>query len=401
MSANELPITALLISPDRELGVAFLRAAAAERYFQVISDAKSYMSEQVLEMRLRQLKPEAVVLDLKTDIEQACETIRLLLSRSCPVQVIGIHTTQDGPSIVRSLRAGAAEFLWEPFEASAQQTAFDRISRLRTAGAAEENENGRVYAFSSTKPGSGATTVAVQGAFSLQRVSQKKILLIDADLMGGAIGFYLKCKCPASVIDLLRADGFSGGDDWEQFTVNVDGVDILAAPDEPFVDALDAGRLQQILDLARRRYQYVFVDLPTVFHRNALLALSSSDSACLVTTAELPSLHLTRKAVELLDTVGFEKSRYRIVVNRLGKKDGIAPADVEKMFGAAVKAILPNDYFSLHRVVTRGGALSSESELGRSIETAVGRMAGISVEPQRRARKFWDIRSPFAQHGAA
>jgi pilus assembly protein CpaE len=401
MSASDHPISALLIAPDRDLAASFLRAATGEAFFQVVSDAKSYMSEQVLEMRLRQLKPEAVILDLKTDIEQACETIRLLVNRTAPIQVIGIHTAQDGPSIVRSLRAGAAEFLWDPFDASAQKTAFDRISRLRSSGAVEESENGQVYAFSSTKPGSGATTIAVQGAFALRRMSQKKILLIDADLMGGAIGFYLKCKCPASVIDLLQAEEFAGSEEWDSFTVNVDGVDILAAPDEPFVDALDAGRLQQILDFARRRYEYIFLDLPTVFHRNALLALSSSDTVCLVTTAELPSLHLTRKAIELLDTAGFEKGRYRIVVNRLGKRDGIAPADVEKMFGASVKAILPNDYFSLHRVVTRGGALSAESELGRSIESAIGTLAGITVEPKPRARRFWDIKSPFAQHGAA
>jgi pilus assembly protein CpaE len=126
------------------------------------------------------------------------------------------------------------------------------------------------------------------------------------------------------------------------------------------------------------------------------LALSEADSACLVTTAELPSLHLTRKALEMLDVLGFEKSRYSILVNRLSRQEGIAAADVEKMFGASVKAVVPNDYFSLHRVVTRGEPLTQESELGRTIESFAAKVAGITVDHVKKTKSFWSIRPAFS-----
>lgn len=69
---------------------------------------------------------------------------------------------------------------------------------------------------------------------------------------------------------------------------------------------LDPGRLHLVIEMLRKQYDFVVLDLPTIFHRTALLAFSEANSACLVTTAELPSLHLTRKAIEMLDVVGFE-----------------------------------------------------------------------------------------------
>ena len=45
-----------------------------------------------------------------------------------------------------------------------------------------------------------------------------------------------------------------------------------------------------------------------------------------------------------------------------------ASRNMEKLFGCPVHASLPNDYFSLHRVVTLGQPLGAEGELGKAIE---------------------------------
>ncbi len=395
MPSNDTPVIALLMSPNRELAEAFLRTAAPARYFQVVSDLKSYLPEQVLEMRLRQWRPDVVLLDLTTDLDQACDTIRFLLNRTPAVQVIALHTSQDGNAIVRSLRAGAAEFLWMPFEAAAQQAAFERVLRLRAPVIQEEREMGTVIGLASTKPGSGATTLAAQSAFAIQRLTRKRVLLLDLDLMGGAIGFYLKIHHPYSFVDVLERDLPSNGDEWGTMAAHLDGIDILPGPEEPQTAVLDPGRLHLALEALRKHYDFVVLDLPTIFNRTAMLAFSESNVACLVTTAELPSLHLTRKAIEMLEVVGFDKSRYSIVVNRLSKQQGIAAADVEKMFGASVSTVLPNDYFSLHRVVTRGEPLTRDVELGRGVETLAARLAGVRAEAEKK-KGFWGLKPVFS-----
>jgi Flp pilus assembly CpaE family ATPase len=115
------------------------------------------------------------------------------------------------------------------------------------------------------------------------------------------------------------------------------------------------------------------------------MAVSESDRAFLVTTPELPSLHLTRKAIVMLERLGISKDRFHVVVNRVGKRDGITGSDMEKIFNCQVHATLPNDYFSLHRVVTLGQALSGDSELGKAVEGLAGKLAGSGVSEKRRA----------------
>ena len=125
-----------------------------------------------------------MLLDLVSDIEQACETIRVVSSFRPPAQVIGLHHSKDSQAIVRSLRMGASEFLHSPFDASAQKEAAARIRRLRQPEQPAEQEPASVICFSSTKPGSGASTLAAQTAFALRRLTGRRVLLADFDPHG-------------------------------------------------------------------------------------------------------------------------------------------------------------------------------------------------------------------------
>jgi pilus assembly protein CpaE len=106
------------------------------------------------------------------------------------------------------------------------------------------------------------------------------------------------------------------------------------------------------------------------------MAISECERAYLVSTTELPSLHLTRKALNLVDQIGFPKDRFHVLVNRMDRRDDISVTDMEKLFGVPVHASLPNDYFSLHRVVTLGQPLGADGDLGKAIEGLVLRMTG-------------------------
>jgi pilus assembly protein CpaE len=241
---------------------------------------------------------------------------------------------------------------------------------------AAEHETGHVIAVSSSKPGSGASTIATQTAFALQRLTNKRILLADFDLTGGTIGFYLKLSHSYSLVDALQHAEHLDTALWNSLTVNYGGVDILPSPAAPYADVLDATRLRVLIDHARGLYDWVILDLPAIFNRTSLIAVSECERCILVSTPELPSLHLTRKALTLVDQLGFPKDRFHVLVNRVDRRDEIGAANMEKLFGCPIHTSLPNDYFSLHRVVTLGQPLGNEGELGKAIESVAGRLCG-------------------------
>src|SRR6266851_6087419 len=174
---NEPQIAALLIAPNRDLAQQFTAALTDTHAFQILADLKSYPPPQTLEIRARQLKPDVVLLDLSTDLATAVELIRFIVGLTPPVHVLGLHTSNDSQAILQSLRAGATEFLCAPFDPAIQRAAVARLRRLCAPEPVAPAKTGQVIAFSSAKPGSGASTVATQTAFALQRLTGKRILL--------------------------------------------------------------------------------------------------------------------------------------------------------------------------------------------------------------------------------
>jgi pilus assembly protein CpaE len=392
MTARGPVLTALSVIPDRELASQFSQAIERTRAFQILSDFKSYPSQQTLEIRLRQTKPDVILLDLVSDLDVACELIRSVNALNLQTHVVGLHVRNDSDAILRSLRMGASEFLYAPFDPDTQNEAVARLRRLLQPEPADEVKPGTIIAFSSAKPGSGASTLAAQTAFALRRTTSKRVLLADFDLMGGMIGFYLKLSHTKSLLDALQSADQLNDMLWPTFVAAADGVDILPAPETAYAGGVDAARLHAVLEYVRLNYDWVIIDLPVVFQRLSLMTISESDRAFLVSTSELPSLHLARKAVNLLDQLGFPKERFQIMVNRINKRDEIGGADFEKLFNCPVHSRVPNDYFSLHRAVTLGQPVDGHCELGKAIQSLAERLCGPS-SPDKKKPAMADLKA--------
>ncbi|MCW5979365.1 MAG: hypothetical protein KIT09_14915 [Bryobacteraceae bacterium] len=378
-------LTALLIAPNRELADAFLRALRDTRSFQILADLKSYPPRQTMDIRLRQLQPDVVLLDAASDLERACELIAFLAGFRPATQVVGLHTHNDAEAVVRLLRLGATEFLCAPFDPIEQEEAISRIRRLRAPDAADEQRNGRVVLFASAKPGSGASALAAQTAFALRRRSGRRVLLMDLDLTGGSIAFYLKLHHSGSVVDAFERAGQVDAAGWASLVAHCEGLEVLPGPETPEFAVMEPNRLHDILEFSRVIYEWVVVDGPAFPNRTTLLALSESDEAYVVSTAELASLHLTHRTVNLLNQLGFSRDRFRVLINRSSRKDGIGGAEIEKIFNCPIHAMIPNDYFSLHRAISLGGPVSPDNELGQAVDRFATRLVDKAREDKRRA----------------
>ena len=78
-------------------------------------------------------------------------------------------------------------------------------------------------------------------------------------------------------------------------------LDLLAAPDKPEQAAIEGRRIHDLLEYARGAYDIVVLDLPAAYEPVSQVILGESDKIFLVSGAELPSLHLTRKVIGYLE----------------------------------------------------------------------------------------------------
>jgi len=351
-------LAALAILPNRGLAQQFLHALQQSRAFQITAEWTSYPPVSKLELQLRQARPEVILIDVSGNLAQATGLIEAAAGMAPPVPVIALDTANQAGALLECMRAGATEFLYAPFTAELQREAMARISSLFRGEESAEARRGRLVVFSSTKPGSGASTLAAHTAFSLHEVTGQRILLVDFALWSGTMRLLFKLPEAPSLADVLRAVDANtlnaSPDTWAPLVQRKGGVDLLPAPGTPSTENPDPSKLRKVLECARPVYDWVIVDLPTVFDRLSLLMLPESDYGFLVSTPELPSLHLTRKAVSLLSQMGLSLENFHVIVNRASKADEVTLEAMAKLFKAPIYASFPNDYLSLHKALSAG-----------------------------------------------
>ncbi|MGH9660235.1 MAG: hypothetical protein ACRD96_16920, partial [Bryobacteraceae bacterium] len=116
------------------------------RAFHILAEIKAYPATQALDVRLRQLRPDIVLLDLATDLNKACEIIEFIAAFRPPILVVGLHHRNEPDAILRSLRSGSTEFLYSPFDVDMQREAFGRLAKLRQPSAQGPTERGKLVA---------------------------------------------------------------------------------------------------------------------------------------------------------------------------------------------------------------------------------------------------------------
>lgn len=172
--------------------------------------------------------------------------------------------------------------------------------------------------------GSGATSVLTHLAAALASSGDpaNRACLIDLDLQAGNVCSYLGKTPDATVRSLLdagpRLDAeFLRG----ALTDSGRGFSIVAAPQEITpLESVDTDQLLRIINLLRREFAYVLVDLPADWTNWGLSIAASSNDVLLVTDLSIAGLRQAKRRVELFASVGIDHERVKVLVNRVERR---------------------------------------------------------------------------------
>lgn len=145
--------------------------------------------------RVDRVRPDVILLEVTKLREPLEGIVARIRGTSAQPAVFALHTEADSAAILGALRAGAAEYLYPPLDASLK-TALERLGQNRERTVNSRGPNGRAVGFLSVKGGCGATTLACHVAVEIPRVTHSKALLADLDIQSGLVSFLAKTKTP-------------------------------------------------------------------------------------------------------------------------------------------------------------------------------------------------------------
>lgn len=375
--------TALIVDPSSEVQSSMARQLEA-RGFRVAAALDS--PEQMQGMMDAQTQTaDLLVLHLGENGDSVVERIEKLASEQ-NTRVIVTAREAEADLILRTLRAGASEFLVQPVSSEEFGAAVERVVRSMVP---QQQAAGQVYAVYSPKGGLGSTTVAVNLACTLARKHKNdRVAVVDAVMHGGDINVFLDMNPRYTIADLLGKEDRLDTQLLEKvMNQHSTGVWVLAEPGH----ATDASTVSgddmiRLIAQLRRAFDFVVIDCEHQLTSRTLGILESADKILLLTTLSVPAVRQLQRVLDTFAQIGLADAKTYLVVNRHQTSDVLQVRDVEKTFKRPVIWRLPNDYKAADDAITRGrpfAAATPRAKLSQSYE----RLAVTLNSPEKAGKR--------------
>ncbi len=253
-------------------------------------------------------------------------------------------------------------------------------------------ERGTVVLVFGPKGGCGKTMVATNLAVALRDLELGRVCLVDLDLEFGDVAISLRVD-PA--VTISQAVQMSGELDQRAVASVVtryqSNLDVLLAPVSPAeAEFVTADLVGDILANLARMYRFIVIDGTPSFGEVTLRCMDVADEYVLMTSMDVPALKSLKVALETMDTLGYPRSKWRIVLNRADSSVGLTLQDVEEMLGLPISVAIPSSGDVPGSV--NAGVTLMESKPQHAVSKAIRRLAqleayGTDPDSQRRGRR--------------
>lgn len=321
------------------------------------------------------LRPSAAIVTLsEANSEQALKLIEKL-SVECPQTAIISAARNASPDLIlRSMRAGAREFLRLPIIADEFKTVLDRTAEFCAGQKVAPKKKGRLISVFSSKGGCGTSFIATNIAASLNAPT----VLVDLNLQAGDLPLFLGIEPKYSIADLV--ENRARMDDTllaSYVTPHSSKLSLLAAPREAdSADDVEPEHIFEALERLRESYDYVVLDPQHTFDAITLAALDQADDIVLVLTLDIPAIRSAQRALEIFDRLGYPRKKVRVIINRWSKQIDLDLQQVERFLKEKVTGSVSSDYQTAVTSINLGQPLV-QSEPSSKIAVEIKRITAM------------------------
>lgn len=332
---------------------------------------------------LQSAAADLVIVDIpRQSPGSAFRAIEVLRAAAPQTSVVAIGDASLPQVIIGAMRAGACEFLEWPISTEQLLEAFGRIAAVQRKTELP-GHRGRVFTLVNAKGGSGATTLAVNLASTLQSSSGGVVLVDLAPL--GHTALHLNITPSFTIVDAIRNLHRLDQSLLESYLTRCqNGLQLLSGATRPLTDELANANLAHLFDLLVSRFNYVVVDASSRLDRSMRLVCDLSDAVLVAVQTDLASLWSAVRVQEFLNET-VDASRLRLVINRFRKIPGFSEADIESATRMKMIAKIPNQYSEVAAGIDRGVPVTQQnrSEMARAFAEVVERLQELRPEKSK------------------
>jgi pilus assembly protein CpaE len=304
-----------------------------------------------------QTKPDIGVICMDSSPEKAISLIERLRTSNPDCFILALSNDTDGPTILKTIRAGAKEFLTLPINVEELLAALQRIQEARYGSGDSRVRTCKMIAIAGATGGVGCTSIAVNIGCNLAADPSNSVALVDLDLALGDADVFLDSIPDYSLLDvtenvsrldfqLLR----------KSLTKHSSGLYLLPRPVQlQDLAAINPESLRRVIGLLRASFTHVVIDTSKSFTEVDLTAMELVNEIALIVQLDLPCLRNMVRLLMSFQEMENIRDKVKVVVNRMGLESGqISLKKARETIGRDVFHQIPNDYRTMVEMRNNG-----------------------------------------------
>ncbi len=377
-------ITALVVTSDAEKTERLRSSFSSLAGFEVRVEAATF---QDCVAKLRETAADVAVVFLDEQRGGGGTLVLEQLKRTRDnVFAFAISSERSAEVIVKAIRAGADELLSTmPNSEELLKAMVKTAERRRTVGTVNES---RIISVYSPHGGVGVTTLAVNLATGLRKLTGQDVVLVDLDLQGGETPVFLDYKPLYTIVDVCQAinnldHAFMQG----ALFAHSSGIHVLSPPfNLEDSEAITAADVEKIFGTLRTMFPFIVVDTASYLNETTFVALEKADSVYMLTDNMVTSVRAVQRATDTLSRLGLDTALLRIVLSKPGAKSEIGAKDVTDALKTQIAHTLPLDEVTAVSAVNHGTLLEKVNARSPLLEAIMGiaKIEAGGIEQRRR-----------------
>ena len=239
-----------------------------------------------------------------------------------------------------------------------------------------------IVSYLGTKGGTGTTTLAVNGAADIRRLTRKPSIIVDLKSGPGDVSLFLGLRPRHTLLHAIDQLAWMDANAVPKFVVHHEcGLHVLAAGDDFSRPApRDVDGIERLLRCLDTLYDYVIVDAGSPLSACGTLALQASATVMLVANPDVPCLRNLHRLIDCVKLTGVGSDRLKIVLNRASEFGVSSTAQIERVLGLNVDFSVNSDYRAVASALNSGVPVSSlrgPAELQHQLETIARALCGM------------------------
>jgi pilus assembly protein CpaE len=297
--------------------------------------------------------PDVLVLDQPSVEGGDLERLERLGHLHPNLTFILLSQDQTPEFLIKAMRVGVREVLPSPVSAETLLPAMARIADK----VGDAKAQGKVLAFISCKGGSGATFLATNLGYTLATQENKRVALIDLNLQFGDAAMYVSDKKPlATLADVTQQIHRLDASFLASSMLNINhNFSVLAAPEDPtHASNVKPDHIDAILNLAKRHYDYVILDVGHNLDAVSINAMDQADMIFPIMQATMPYIRYGKQLLGVFRSLDYRKDKIHLIVNRYGNGGEISLQDMKTAYNTGIFKVIPNDFKLVAASINQG-----------------------------------------------